>query len=183
MELNQSNLDMETVKDVVERVFNVNIFKNVRTRRHVEARMVYAKILRDSGHTYTAIGKSIYRDHSTIIHYTKLIDDLMSTEKYLKEKYVMCKEIVLRSMKTNLLPLEELNLKVEVEELNFRIKELLDERLAVLEITNRFARLENIINLIDKMAPVGAEEVVEEKIKNMFEWELQKKMRMDGRDE
>jgi chromosomal replication initiation ATPase DnaA len=60
---------MEKLKEIVSKVFETDIMMKKRTRNNVEARMIYTKILRDELNTFASIGKSINKDHSTMVYY------------------------------------------------------------------------------------------------------------------
>jgi len=42
----------------------------------VKARMFYFKIARMNGYTFKEIGKSVNKDHSTVVHHIQKLDDL-----------------------------------------------------------------------------------------------------------
>jgi hypothetical protein len=82
-----------TLKQVVKEIFLVDINENSRRRDVVDAKKVYSKILRDEGYSFESIGHSFDRDHSTVIHYAKSIDSILTYDRDLREKYIACKEI------------------------------------------------------------------------------------------
>ena len=84
---------MKELIKIVNEVFLVDLTLNNRKRETVDARKVYSKILRDSEYSYEFIGKTINKDHATIIHYIKNIDHLLSYDQALKDKYIVCKNI------------------------------------------------------------------------------------------
>ena len=84
---------MKELIKIVNEVFLVDLTLNNRKRETVDARKVYSKILRDSGYSYEFIGKTINKDHATIIHYIKNIDHLLSYDQALIDKYIVCKNI------------------------------------------------------------------------------------------
>jgi len=92
---------MELLKEIINDVFSVDIELSSRKREITDARMVYAKILRDIGYTCDAIGKSIKKHHSTITHYMKNADYFLQYDKELNRKYEFCKKEFLSSA-TNL---------------------------------------------------------------------------------
>ena len=84
---------MKELIKIVNEVFLVDLTLNNRKRETVDARKVYSKILRDSEYSYEFIGKTINKDHATIIHYIKNIDHLLSYDQALIDKYIVCKNI------------------------------------------------------------------------------------------
>lgn len=83
---------MESLKQIVNEIFLVDIDDNSRKRAVVDARKVYSKILRDLGYGYHHIGKTIKKDHSAIVHYIKYIDNLLEFDSVFKKRYNMCKK-------------------------------------------------------------------------------------------
>ena len=63
--------EKDSLKDIVEAVFRTDIMSSRRYQSIVEARMVFAKILVDRGHSLSSIGKYINKNHATIIYYNK----------------------------------------------------------------------------------------------------------------
>lgn len=82
--------EVEKLKKIVNEIFSVDIESKSRKRDLVDARKVYAKILREAGYRYEKIAKSINKDHSTIIHYVENIENIMSYDKDLMDKYMAC---------------------------------------------------------------------------------------------
>ncbi len=82
----------EVARKIVEEVFGIDILHKSRVRERVDARMVYAKILRQSGLTTTFIAKTLGKDHSTVVHYCSIADNMIETNKEFKYKYKLCYE-------------------------------------------------------------------------------------------
>lgn len=82
--------EVEKLKKIVNEVFSVDLESKNRKRDVVDARKVYAKILREAGYRYEKIAKSINKDHSTIIHYVENIENILSYDKDLMDKYMAC---------------------------------------------------------------------------------------------
>ena len=83
---------MDSLKKIINEIFFVNINDKTRKRRIVDARRAYAKILRDVGFSYEHIGDSIGKDHATIIHYVKSIDDLLQYDSIFEKKFILAKK-------------------------------------------------------------------------------------------
>jgi hypothetical protein len=86
-------MEIEKLKGIVNEAFLVDLDIDNRKRETVDARKIYSKILRDSGYSYQAIGKTINKNHATIIHYIKNIEHLLSYDKVLYFKYLACKDV------------------------------------------------------------------------------------------
>ena len=93
-------IGQEELKRIVNDTFLVDIEIESRKRDVVDARKVYSKILRDSGYSYESIGKTINKNHATIMHYVKNIEHLMSYDQILRNKYVACKNVFIKKKKS-----------------------------------------------------------------------------------
>ena len=81
---------MESLKQIVNEIFSIDIDSKRRKRSAVDGRKVYAKILRDLGYAYEHIGSTIDKDHATIIHYVNNIENLLEFDSTFKRKYNIC---------------------------------------------------------------------------------------------
>ena len=63
----------------------VHVFSPTRKRDVVFARHMVMYLLRQSGHKYTAIGRFMHRDHATVIHGCRSIEDRMEVEPRIAE--------------------------------------------------------------------------------------------------
>mgnify|MGYP003110791218 CR=1 FL=1 len=82
MELRQKYLeaDKETqiLRDLVELYFEIdNVYDLSRERKLVDARKVFAYILRTQNWSLNKIGRALKKDHTTIIHYLKDMEWLL----------------------------------------------------------------------------------------------------------
>lgn len=64
-----------------------SIRTKIRTREIVELRYIYYKIAYLMGYSLCAIGRSIGRDHSTIIHGLQTLENLMETDCRVRQHY------------------------------------------------------------------------------------------------
>jgi len=176
LNLNKMN-EVDSVQKVVEIVMGVDIFVNNRKRNVVEARMVFASILRDMGYSLNEIGKTMKKDHTTIIHYERKLKDLVSIDKSLLKKYLKCRELLtLKEQPVNLLSESDLISEVNrltnlIEVLEAEKKLLIDENQELLEQMNvdEDKRLLKIFKLIEVNTHKGHELIVERKIRKMFD--------------
>jgi hypothetical protein len=160
------------VKQIVELVTGVKIIENNRKREVIDARMIYAKILRERGASLVSIGMTINKDHTTIIHYLRTMDSLLITDREVIRKYIKSKELLLLDEQDlNLLngndTVSELSrLKETLEISEKKVKLLQDEN----EKLNReMERFRGILKIIDEATPMGQEKIVERKIKRMLD--------------
>lgn len=94
--------EVEKFKKIINEVFSIDLESESRKREVVDARKVYTKILRDNGYRYEAIANSIKKDHSTIVHYIKNINNILSYDKHLMDKYIACELAFIRIKKYEL---------------------------------------------------------------------------------
>ena len=83
--------EVKALTEIVNDVFLVDIIAKNSKRDVVDARQIYSKILREKGYGYESIGRSIKKNHATIVHYIKNIDSLLTYDKQLRDKYMTCK--------------------------------------------------------------------------------------------
>jgi len=62
------------LKEIINLEFDLDIMEPSRERRYVDSRMVYSLVLKNRGYSYTEIGKSINKTHSTILYYLRDIN-------------------------------------------------------------------------------------------------------------
>ncbi len=83
---------------IINNTFQIDILNRTRKREYVEGRMIYYKILRDLHYGYKAIGRTLYKDHSTVIHAVRAFDDVTTYDKELYNKYEVIKELILEGI-------------------------------------------------------------------------------------
>lgn len=171
MQLNKQNVtekDTESLKEIINGVFSVNIMKKSRELKFVDARLVYAKILRDRGYTLKSIGKSIGKDHTTVIHYMSQVDHVLKHDLQLMEKYLICKDSFIKGRDELFQNSNELDLQMTIINLKSHIDELILERSTVLKMDEKYKRLRKIIDIVEKRTPKGDEAFIERQVNNMF---------------
>ena len=88
--------EVERLKAIVNDIFLVELDSPNRTRDVVDARKVYSKILRESGCGYEEIAKTINKNHSTIQHYVKDVEYILTYDKVMMNKYIACKNVFIK---------------------------------------------------------------------------------------
>jgi hypothetical protein len=159
--------ESDYLKQIIQDTTGVNIMKVSRMRPYVDARMIYSKILRDRGYKLGSIGKTLMKDHSTIIHYLSNVDIFIKTDKELVESYSTC----LSKFYEAFSPDENYDvfaLQKKVECLTNKLNELNLLEKQVNEKDIMYKRLTNIIKLVNERTPNGKEDLVEKKINAMF---------------
>ena len=75
-------MNKETIKEIVESYFEINISRTTRKRQYVEARAIYFKLCRDFTQlSLEQIGKSVNRDHASVLHGVKSINTWVQVDK------------------------------------------------------------------------------------------------------
>ena len=75
------------LKDLFKDVYEVDVMHKKRTQTNVDARKMFADIMRKEGMTLYSIGVSLRKDHSTIIHYIKENEILCLIDSDYKKMY------------------------------------------------------------------------------------------------
>jgi len=135
-------IDMQELKEIVDNIFNVDINSSTRKKKYVEARMAFAKILRDRGATLCAIGLFLDKDHCSILHYISNFD-VFFKEYSLNKKYLICRDAFFQKRPADKLYIERHNLS---------------------KIEGKYKRFKKILDIMHERTPNGKEEVLEKKI-------------------
>ena len=160
--------EMQSLKDIIDRVFNVDMAMATRKRDYVYSKMVFSKIMRDRGCRLEVIGSFIKRDHATIVYYTKIIDSLFNQDGILLSRYLECKNCFYENRQPGVYLTTEKNLQDKLAKLQKDYDNLLAEKQRLVDGKQKVDRLENIIKIINFNTPYGQEEEVEKKIIRMF---------------
>lgn len=168
MEQTNTQYQMNALKDIVENTFGVNIMKKRRGRDYVNARLIYSRILRDTGHTFESIGDSLGKDHSTIVHYIDISNMAFIQDDDLSEKYLVCKELFMKDKPHLSREYKEFQMMSKVLKLTSERDELIRELQKLRKVDKVYKRIESIIEFINMRTPVGLEKTIELRIKRMF---------------
>lgn len=177
MELKQKYLNkvneehyMAELKSIVNSVFNLDITCRVRLKSHVQARMVFSKILRERGFAMTSIAKFFNMDsHTSIINYMRKFDHDMNNNELFRNRYTTCREIFFDRYPSN-----EVYNEIKVDYVPKSVQLLISEVEARLEkkyamnVPEKFKRFRTIIDMLDERIPHGKETMVEQKVLRML---------------
>jgi hypothetical protein len=166
--MKQIDPEMLRLQEIISKRFSVDMNSPTRKRDYVNARLVYSAILRERGCTFESIAKSIDKDHATVIHYIRNSAFIFKQDKFLNKKFHDCREIFFKTIDPDTLPEINIPNKTEVEELKEHIEILNQEIKNLVSKLNTHKRLSKIINLIEERTHYGKEEIVEKKIREMF---------------
>lgn len=102
-------MSLKDIRIAVEQVTGVDLMEQTRKRPNVDARYIYFHIARMYGvknivlidgedryisYSLTEIGKSLNKDHATVIHGCNSVDNLLKTDKEFRLTYIKCEEII-----------------------------------------------------------------------------------------
>jgi len=75
-------MNKDTIKQIVENYFEISIGRNTRKRQYVEARAIYYKLCRIFTQlSLEQIGKSVNRDHASVLHGIRSINTWEEVDK------------------------------------------------------------------------------------------------------
>tara|TARA_R110000803_G_scaffold201950_1_gene266890 strand:+ start:475 stop:960 length:486 start_codon:yes stop_codon:yes gene_type:complete len=95
-------MNKETIKQLVEDYFKLDFSKKLRKREYVEARAIYYKLLRENTRmSLAAIGSSMNRDHATVLHSLRQIEDWLQYDKQIKQDYDTLNNRVIHAIRLN----------------------------------------------------------------------------------
>jgi hypothetical protein len=159
--------EKDSLKDIVEAVFRTDIMSSRRYQSIVEARMVFAKILVDRGHSLSSIGKYINKNHATIIYYNKHLTYLLEQYPYLFNKYLQCKNAFLHNREPVIF-LKERNVQSMMTKLMEKVDELIREKEELRSTLKSYKRFERIVELLHDKAKHYDDGILYQKINKIF---------------
>ncbi len=163
-----NNLEAVKTLDFVETFFGFKISNKSRKRPMVEARMMYAKLMkRYTRSSLSDIGRYIEKDHATIIHYLDNFTWLKKTDKEFSTKFDILSDMY-EEYRMVWFNDEKLEDKKKSQLLERSLEAVTLEKVKYEDWFKRFERLDSIIQLIEERTPKGEEEYVEQKINRMF---------------
>ena len=84
-------MKLETIKEAVNKKFNLDVAKNVRQRNFTDAKKVFSKLAYESGATFREVGEQINRGHCNILHHVNSVDTI--SVEYKKKHDELIKEL------------------------------------------------------------------------------------------
>ena len=83
-------MKIETIKEAVDRKFNLDIALKTRQRNYIYAKKVFSKLAYESGATFREVGDIIKKSHCNILHHVNSvnvisIDDKKKHDEIIKE--------------------------------------------------------------------------------------------------
>jgi hypothetical protein len=160
------NNDMMMLNEIIKDTLSVDIMNPRRNRDVVDARRIYAKILKDLGYGLTQIGVSLGRDHTIIIHYIQTAEDFINTDYIWAANYLKCRDKFHENRAE--LKMNEVELKKSVTKLTRDNEFYIREREKYMKLVDKYDRFDFIIQYLDERVPRGSEKLVRDKIIRML---------------
>ena len=118
-------MKLETIKEAVNKKFNLDVAKNVRQRNFTDAKKVFSKLAYESGATFREVGEQINRGHCNILHHVNSVDTI--SVEYKKKHDEIIQELDLIFSKPFFNPeKEKIKKEVKKKTTNKTIKEIQD---------------------------------------------------------
>ena len=93
-------MNKDTIKQIVENYFEISISRNTRKRQYVEARAIYFKLCREFTQlSLEQIGKSVNRDHASVLHGVKSINTWVQVDKRMNNNMRILKNKIVNYQK------------------------------------------------------------------------------------
>jgi hypothetical protein len=159
---------VKKAREVVESVTFVDIHNKRRLRSVVDARMIYAKILREDGMTFKSIGRTIGKDHTTIMYYIGMLDSLIESDPALNSAYAKCRDLFFAGREEHKIEFDQIQAAKKIREYMDLYDKAKRERDNAVDFSRRLRRLSDIVQLIDERTPKGQEKRVWTIINRMF---------------
>ena len=78
----------------INKSLNIDILQETRKREVVEGRVIFSKLMHlQNRHSLAKIGSFLNKDHSLIVHYLKVHDNLFETDKKYQKTFRLISEI------------------------------------------------------------------------------------------
>ena len=166
--MNNTNFEVERTVDFMNSFFGFNLSDKSRKKEIVEARMMYAKIMkRHTRLSLAAIGRAINKDHATIIHYLNNFSWFKKSDVAFSNRFDLLTEMYDEFRETWIDDTKyEEDRKVFF--LEKTVERLSEQKETYEKYIKRIQRIDSIVQLIEQRTPRGEEEYVEGKINRMF---------------
>lgn len=125
----KSSIDILQIKIAVSKELGLNLSKNTRNRSYVYGRAIYFKLCKEFSHaTLFEIGKSVGREHASVIHGLNVFDMIAMYNDSILSIYTKLRESLVKDNEENLKKYnEEIYYKIKYEKLLEEYEELLEK--------------------------------------------------------
>lgn len=164
--------EFQHLRVLIEAILGINVRdEQSRKQEVVNARMIYANILREQGFGCSIIAKSIRKNHATVLHYFKQYEWYAQTDEQLKNNFKKIRKEY-RKDYDPIYDMSDTELKKELFSLRTQNKKLYSaQQFLTSELTeekNKNKRLRNIFSLIEERTKVGSEDDVLRKLNTFY---------------
>jgi len=123
------SIDIVQIKLAVSRELGLNLSKNTRNRSYVYGRAIYFKLCKEFSHaTLYEIGKSVGREHASVIYGLNVFDMIAMYNDSILSIYTKLRESLVKDNEENLKKYnEEIYYKIKYEKLLEEYEELLEK--------------------------------------------------------
>ena len=83
----------KSLTKLIEEYLSVDVENKTRKQEYINARMIYYKLLTECRYSYTAIARSLNKNHATIMHGLNLFEDLFDIDNELREYYYLIRQL------------------------------------------------------------------------------------------
>lgn len=166
--MNDTNFEVARTIDFMESFFGFSLSDKRRNKEIVEARMMYAKIMRRyTKLSLTGIGKAIGKDHATIIHYLNNFSWFKKADSAFSVKFDLLTEMY-DEFRATWLEDTKYEDDRKVFFLEKTVAKLKEQKERYEKYIKKIERIDSIVQLIEQRTPRGEEDYVEGKINRMF---------------
>lgn len=155
---------MEALSQIVNREFEANIFNHSKKQNNVNARKVFCKILSDIGFSSGDICGFLKRDYGVYMYYMGDVENLLKYKPDVKKKYLESKELFFLTIKVFVQDQYEY-----VPSRSKKIEYSVWDRDSLEKVEDKHDRIRKIIELVDFNTPLGKEDLVFDKLIQVFE--------------
>tara|TARA_R110000823_G_scaffold260591_2_gene381400 strand:- start:97 stop:606 length:510 start_codon:yes stop_codon:yes gene_type:complete len=157
------------LKDIVNKVFDLDIMTRTRQREYVDARMTFCYIILKEGGTLTTIGRYMNMNHASVHYYRKRFPWILKSDSTLRDKYKQILSMYNPTPETPEVYLysnarliqEVLSLRIEVDDLVSQKDRLLSER-------SQDKRLASLYKIVKERTPQGQEEAIAHRMSQFY---------------
>ena len=166
-------MKLTKIKEIVDEMVGFDISTKRRQRHLVYARFIYCKIAKQENPLLTVaiIGKSIKRDHATVLHALKNVDYVLAQDKDILKQYHRILDVINRHKIDN--NIETTSLKEEIEKVN-NISEAYEAKIEFLKaeakrkidaLEIRNTKLQPVLELLELVPEEHLEEFTNTRLK------------------
>ena len=117
-------MELKEIRQIIEKVCDLNLSKRSRKREYVYARWIYYRISKDNTtKILSQIGKEINKCHATVIYGLKEFNDVIETAPDLKKLYYKCLFVINKEKELNAPKTIEEHLKRKIKHYKFELQQ------------------------------------------------------------